>query len=82
MLCKNGAKNGGGQHQYEDHVEQPAIDQALTGGVESIVGDECRCDLWQRERPHGQARGRSITEGTPCNLYRDPLPDEQREDGR
>jgi hypothetical protein len=34
------AKNGSGKHQHQDHIEQPAIDQALTGGVESIVGGE------------------------------------------
>jgi hypothetical protein len=53
VLGENGAKNGSGKHQHQDHVEQAAIDQALTGGVESIVGDErsceCRRHLWQRE---------------------------------
>jgi hypothetical protein len=39
VFCKNRSKNGSGNHQHEDHIEQPAIDQTLTGGVSSIEGD-------------------------------------------
>jgi hypothetical protein len=39
VLCENRSKNGSGNHQHEDHIEQPAIDQTLTGGVSSIEGD-------------------------------------------
>ena len=39
VFCKNRSKNGSGNHQHEDHIEQSAIDQALTDGVASIEGD-------------------------------------------
>ena len=30
---KNRSKNGSGNHQHEDHIEQSAIDEALTAGL-------------------------------------------------
>lgn len=46
MLCENWSKNGSGKHQHQNHIEQPVIDQALTGGISSIEGHqggrECR----------------------------------------
>ena len=36
VLGEDRSKNGSGKQQHEDHIEQPAIDQALTGRVSSI----------------------------------------------
>ena len=38
-LGENRSKNGRGKHQHEDHVEQPAIKQAFTGGISSVECD-------------------------------------------
>jgi|SRR6516165_4757406 hypothetical protein len=39
VLCENRSENGRGKHQHEDHVEQPAIEQSLTGGIWSTECD-------------------------------------------
>jgi len=86
VLCKNRSKNGSGNHQHEDHIEQTVIDQALTGGVSSIEGDkrgrECGRHLRQRERPHRHARDRRIGKGATHSLCSYPLAYEQRADDR
>ena len=39
MFSKNRSKNGSGNHQHEDHIEQSAIDQALTDTIVIVTAD-------------------------------------------
>ena len=45
MFRENRPENGSGKHENEHHIEQPAIDQALTCVVERIEGDQCAASV-------------------------------------
>src|SRR5690348_1860667 len=41
-LRQDRPEDGGGQHQHEHRVEHRAVQHALTGPIDRLIGDKCR----------------------------------------